>query len=110
MEAAAEQAEKEFGQIDVWVNNAMNSVFAPFKEITPDEFKRVAEVTYLGQVYGTMSALKRMIPGNKGSIVLVGSALGLQGYGASSQHAFLSEMQHMATPVLVILALFRAIN
>lgn len=86
VEAAAEQAEREFGPIDVWVNNAMNSVFAPVKEITPDEFKRVTEVTYLGQVYGTMSALKRMIPRDKGSIVLVGSALAYRGIPLQSAY------------------------
>ena len=86
VEAAAEQAEQEFGPIDVWVNNAMNSVFAPFKEITPKEFKRVTDVTYLGQVYGTMSALKRMIPRNKGSIVFVGSALAYRGIPLQSAY------------------------
>src|SRR3954470_21907371 len=73
IEAAAEQAEQEFGPIDVWVNNAMNSVFAPFKEIKPEEFRRVTEVTYLGQVYGAMAALKRMLPRDRGTIVQVGS-------------------------------------
>jgi len=86
VEAAAEQAEREFGPIDVWVNNAMNSVFAPVKEITPDEFKRVTEVTYLGQVYGTMAALKRMLPRDKGSIVLVGSALAYRGIPLQSAY------------------------
>lgn len=86
VEAAAEQAEKEFGSIDVWINNAMNSVFAPFKEITPEEFKRVTEVTYLGQVYGTRSALKRMLPRDKGSIVLVGSALAYRGIPLQSAY------------------------
>ena len=79
VEQAADTAEATLGPIDVWVNNAMNSVFAPFKEITPDEFKRVTEVTYLGTVYGTMAALKRMIPRDRGSIVLVGSALAYRG-------------------------------
>ncbi|GAA0553148.1 SDR family oxidoreductase [Chitinophaga japonensis] len=86
VEAAAEQAEREMGPIDVWVNNAMNSVFAPFKEITPQEFKRVTEVTYLGQVYGTMSALKRMLPRNRGSIILVGSALAYRGIPLQSAY------------------------
>jgi len=86
VEAAAEQAEREMGPIDVWVNNAMNSVFAPFKEITPEEFKRVTEVTYLGQVYGTMSALRRMLPRNKGSIILVGSALAYRGIPLQSAY------------------------
>jgi NAD(P)-dependent dehydrogenase (short-subunit alcohol dehydrogenase family) len=73
--AAAERVEQELGPIDVWVNVAMVSVFSPFKEMTPEEFKRVTEVTYLGQVYGVMAALTYMIPRNRGSIVLVGSAL-----------------------------------
>lgn len=86
VESAAEKVENELGPIDVWVNNAMNSVFAPFKEIHADEFKRVTEVTYLGQVYGTMSALKRMIPRNKGSIVFVGSALAYRGIPLQSAY------------------------
>ena len=86
VEAAAEQAERDFGLIDVWVNNVSNSVFAPFNQITPDEFKRVTEVTYLGTVYGTMSALKRMSPRNKGSIVFVGSALAYRGIPLQSAY------------------------
>ncbi|MGI8635625.1 MAG: SDR family oxidoreductase, partial [Segetibacter sp.] len=86
VETAAEQAERHFGPIDVWVNNAMNSVFAKFKDIKPEEFKRVTEVTYLGQVYGTMAALKRMIPRDKGSIVLVGSALAYRGIPLQSAY------------------------
>lgn len=86
VEAAAEQAEKEFGTIDVWVNNVSNSVFAPFKQITAEEFKRVTEVTYLGTVYGTMSALKRMAPRNRGSIVFVGSALAYRGIPLQSAY------------------------
>ncbi|MDX6488157.1 MAG: hypothetical protein QOK13_772, partial [Gaiellaceae bacterium] len=62
LEAAAGRAEEQLGPIDVWVNNAMVTVFAPFDEIEPDEFRRVTEVTYLGFVYGTMAALKRMKP------------------------------------------------
>ena len=76
VEAAAQKVEEAFGPIDVWVNDAMTSIFSPFREITPEEFHRVTEVTYLGAVYGTMSALKRMLPRNRGSIVQVGSALG----------------------------------
>lgn len=86
VETAADITEATFGPIDIWVNNAMNSVFAPFKEITPDEFKRVTEVTYLGTVYGTMSALKRMQPRNRGSIVLVGSALAYRGIPLQSAY------------------------
>lgn len=86
VESAAEEIEKIFGAIDVWINNAMNSVFAPIKDIRADEFKRVTEVTYLGQVYGAMSALKRMIPRNRGSIVFVGSALAYRGIPLQSAY------------------------
>jgi NAD(P)-dependent dehydrogenase (short-subunit alcohol dehydrogenase family) len=75
VEAAAERAEEELGPIDVWVNNAMTSVFAPFTQISAEEFRRVTEVTYLGVVHGTMAALRRMIPRDDGTIVQVGSAL-----------------------------------
>jgi NAD(P)-dependent dehydrogenase (short-subunit alcohol dehydrogenase family) len=79
VEAAAAAVEAAFGPIDIWVNNAMTSVFSPVKETTPAEFRRVTEVTYLGVVYGTMSALRRMLPRNRGSIVQVGSALAYRG-------------------------------
>ena len=75
VEAAAQKVEETFGPIDVWVNDAMTSVFSPLKEMTPEEFHRVTEVTYLGAVYGTMAALKRMLPRDRGTIVQVGSAL-----------------------------------
>jgi short-subunit dehydrogenase len=75
VERAAVRIEAELGPIDVWVNNAMVSVFAPFKELTPEEFRRVTDVTYLGCVHGTMAALRRMLPRNRGSIIQVGSAL-----------------------------------
>jgi len=74
-EAAAEAVERELGPIDIWINDAMTSVFSPLKEMTPEEFRRVTEVTYLGVVYGTMAALKRMLPRDHGTIVQVGSAL-----------------------------------
>jgi short-subunit dehydrogenase len=75
IEAAAEKTEEEFGPIDIWVNNAMTTIFSPFVEIRPDEFKRATEVTYLGCVYGTMAALKRMKERDRGTIIQVGSAL-----------------------------------
>jgi NADP-dependent 3-hydroxy acid dehydrogenase YdfG len=75
VEAAAEAVEREFGPIDVWVNDAMATVFAPFLQVGQEEFKRATEVTYLGAVYGTMSALKRMVPRDRGTVVQVGSAL-----------------------------------
>jgi NAD(P)-dependent dehydrogenase (short-subunit alcohol dehydrogenase family) len=79
VEAAADRIERELGPIDIWVNNAMVSVFSPVKELTPDEIRRVTEVTYLGVVYGTLAALKRMLPRDRGSIVQVGSALAYRG-------------------------------
>lgn len=75
VEAAAEQVERELGAIDVWVNNAMATIFGPVSSLTGAEVKRATEVTYLGGVYGTMSALKRMRARNRGTIVQVGSAL-----------------------------------
>jgi NAD(P)-dependent dehydrogenase (short-subunit alcohol dehydrogenase family) len=75
VEAAAKAVEEHFGAIDVWVNDAMSTVFARFLDVDPDEFKRATEVTYLGTVYGTMVALKRMTARDRGKIVQVGSAL-----------------------------------
>ena len=75
IEAAAVEVEERFGPIDVWVNDAMATVFAQFIHLEPEEFKRATEVTYLGTVYGTMVALSRMKPRDHGTIVQVGSAL-----------------------------------
>lgn len=75
VEAAAAKTEAEFGPIDIWVNDAMVSVFSPVKEMEPSDYKRVTDVLYLGFVYGTLAALKRMLPRNRGTIVQVGSAL-----------------------------------
>jgi NAD(P)-dependent dehydrogenase (short-subunit alcohol dehydrogenase family) len=79
VESAAERVERELGPIDVWVNNAMVSVFSPVRQLQPDEVKRVTEVTYLGVVYGTLAALRRMLPRDRGAIVQVGSALAYRG-------------------------------
>ena len=79
VEAAADKVEKEWGPIDIWVNDAMCSVFSPVKEMKAEEFRRVTEVTYLGTVYGTLAALRRMLPRDHGSIVQVGSALAYRG-------------------------------
>src|SRR5437660_8706060 len=79
VEAAAARVEIDLGKIDIWINNAMASVFSPIKEMTPEEFRRVTEVTYLGCVYGTLAALKRMLPRDRGMIVQVGSALAYRG-------------------------------
>jgi NAD(P)-dependent dehydrogenase (short-subunit alcohol dehydrogenase family) len=75
VEAAAEAVEQAFGPIDVWVNDAMATIFAPFRETSAEEFTRATQVTYLGAVYGTMAALKRMLPRDRGTVVQVGSAL-----------------------------------
>ena len=75
VDAAAEAVETKLGPIDVWVNDAMATIFAPFLEVEPEEFKRATEVTYLGAVYGTMSALRRMTARDRGTVVQVGSAL-----------------------------------
>jgi NAD(P)-dependent dehydrogenase (short-subunit alcohol dehydrogenase family) len=90
--AAAQKAEERFGPIDVWVNVAFTSVFAPFSEITAEEFRRVTEVSYLGFVHGTMAALALMRPRGRGTIVQVGSALGersipLQSAYCGAKHA-----------------------
>ncbi|MBO0853691.1 MAG: SDR family oxidoreductase [Nocardia sp.] len=89
---AAERAEAELGPIDIWVNSAFTSVFAPLAEISPEEFRRVTEVTYLGSVYSTMIALERMRERGRGTIVQVGSALGersipLQSAYCGAKHA-----------------------
>ncbi len=92
IEQAAAEVERKWGRIDVWVNNAMASVFSPVKQMRPEEYKRVTEVTYLGYVYGTMAALRRMSRQDRGHIVQVGSALAyrsipLQSAYCASKHA-----------------------
>ena len=86
VEQAAQKIQDTWNIIDIWVNNAMLSVFAPFTKVEPEDFKRVTEVTYLGQVYGTRAALKRMVPRNKGEIILVGSALAYRGIPLQSAY------------------------
>jgi NAD(P)-dependent dehydrogenase (short-subunit alcohol dehydrogenase family) len=86
VERAAQQVERELGLIDVWVNVAFTSVFAPFMEIEPEEYKRVTEVSYLGYVYATRAALERMIPRDRGVIVQVGSALAYRGIPLQSAY------------------------
>ena len=92
VETAAARIESELGPIDVWVNNAMESVFAPVSEMRADEYRRVTEVTYLGYVHGTLAALRRMRPRDRGVIVQVGSALAyrsipLQSAYCAAKHA-----------------------
>ena len=86
MLASAKRVETEVGEIDVWVNVAFTSVFAPFEQITPQEYRRVTEVSYLGYVYATMAALKYMRPRDRGTIVQVGSALAYRGIPLQSAY------------------------
>jgi len=79
VEAAADAVERTLGPIDLWINNAMVSVFSPVSELKPEEIRHVTEVTYLGTVYGSMAAIKRMLPRNHGMIIQVGSALAYRG-------------------------------
>ncbi len=105
VEEAAERVESTLGPIDIWVNDAMASVFSPIKEMTAEEFKRVTEVTYLGYVYGSLAALKRMLPRDRGTIVHVGSALAyrsipLQAAYCASKHAVLGFFASLRTELL----------
>jgi NAD(P)-dependent dehydrogenase (short-subunit alcohol dehydrogenase family) len=86
IEAAAAMIEERFGPIDIWINNAMASIMSPVKEMQPEEYQRVTDVTYLGCVYGTLSALKRMSPRDHGTIVQVGSALAFRGIPLQSAY------------------------
>lgn len=86
VEAAAAQAEEELGPIDVWVNNAFSAVFAPFMEITMEEFHRSTEVSYLGFVHGSRAALDRMLPRDRGALVHIGSALAYRGIPLQSAY------------------------
>ncbi|MFF8882626.1 SDR family oxidoreductase [Streptomyces flaveolus] len=122
VEAAADAAEEAFGPIDVWINCAFTSVFAPFDEITAEEYDRVTQVTYLGFVNGTRSALKRMLPRNRGTVVQVGSTLGeraipLQSAYCGAKHAIngftsslRTELLHRKSKVHVTVAQMPAVN
>jgi len=122
LEDAARQVEKNFGPIDVWVNNAMVSVFSPVKEMEPSEYKRVTEVTYLGYVYGTLCALKRMLKRDHGVIIQVGSALAyrsipLQSAYCAAKHAIkgfteslLCELLHDKSNVKLTMVQLPAVN
>ncbi|HZV52846.1 MAG TPA: SDR family oxidoreductase [Candidatus Dormibacteraeota bacterium] len=122
VEAAAAAVETELGPIDVWVNDAMSTIFAPFVEIRPEEFRRATEVTYLGTVYGTMAALKRMVPRDRGTVVQVGSALayraiplqsaycgakfGIRGFTGSVR----TELMHRKSRVWITMVQLPAVN
>ena len=84
--AAADKIKNAFGSIDVWINDAMVTVFAPVWQMTPEEFRRVTEVTYLGQVHGTMAALRHMRSADRGTIIQIGSALAYRGIPLQSAY------------------------
>jgi NAD(P)-dependent dehydrogenase (short-subunit alcohol dehydrogenase family) len=122
LERAADRVEDELGPIDVWVNDAFTSVFAPFMEIEPEEFRRVTEVNYLGFVNGTRAALRRMLPRDRGVVVQVGSALAHRGIPLQSpycgaKHAMwgfheslLTELRHQGTKVRVTSVAMPGVN
>jgi NAD(P)-dependent dehydrogenase (short-subunit alcohol dehydrogenase family) len=122
VEAVADAAERTFGPMDVWINCAFTSVFAPFDEITAEEYDRVTHVTYLGFVNGTRTALRRMLPRDHGTVVQVGSALGeravpLQSAYCGAKHAvngftssLRTELLHRGSKVRVTIAQMPAVN
>ena len=122
VEQAAAEVEKTFGPIDIWINNAMLSVFSPIMQMQPDEYRRVTEVTYLAYVWGTLAALRRMKPRDRGVIVQVGSALAYRGIPLQSaycaaKHAvqgfhdsLRSELIHDNSKVRVVMVNMPALN
>lgn len=122
VEAAASKIEEELGPIDVWVNSASVSIFAPVREMQAKEYRHVTEVNYLGYVNGTLSALRRMLPRNKGRIIQVGSALAyrsvpLQSANCATQYAIVgftdslrSELYHDKSKVKVAVVHIPAMN
>ncbi|HEX5182177.1 MAG TPA: SDR family oxidoreductase [Allosphingosinicella sp.] len=122
VERAAAAIEETLGPIDIWVNNAFAGIFSPFLDVTAEEYERVTAVTYLGQVNGTRAALRRMMPRNKGKIVLVGSALAYRGIPLQSaycgaKHAiqgFLDsvrcELLHAGTDVGIVMVQLPGVN
>ncbi|MCU1348207.1 MAG: fabG [Acidobacteria bacterium] len=122
VEAAASKVEDAFGPIDIWINNAMLSVFSPIMEMTADDYRRVTDVTYHGYVWGTLAALRRMKPRDRGTIVQVGSALAYRGIPLQSaycaaKHAvqgfhdsLRSELIHDGSNVRVVMVQMPAVN
>src|SRR5881409_1713552 len=122
VERAASEVERTFGPIDIWINNAMLSVFSPIMQMLPDDYRRVTEVTYLGYVWGTLAALRRMKPRDRGAIVQVGSALAYRGIPLQSaycaaKHAvqgfhdsLRSELFHDGSRVRVVMVQMPALN
>jgi NAD(P)-dependent dehydrogenase (short-subunit alcohol dehydrogenase family) len=122
VEAAAEKVEQTFGPIDIWVNNAMTTVYSPFMNMTDEEFHRVTEVCYYGFVHGTRSALRRMVPRNRGVVVQVGSALAyraipLQSAYCGAKHAIKgftdavrTELLHEGSEVRLVMVQLPGLN
>ena len=122
VESAAAQVEREWGGIDVWVNDAMATVFSPFEKMRMEDFRRVTEVTYLGTVWGTRAALKRMLPVDRGTIVQVGSALAYRSIPLQSAYcgaksairaftdSLRSELKHMESGVRLSFVILGAFN
>lgn len=122
VEAAAGRIEAELGPIDIWVNNAFAGIFSPFLEMSAAEYRRVTEVTYLGQIHGARAALRRMVPRDKGTIVHVGSALAYRGIPLQSaycgaKHAIQGfvdsirpELKHRGSKVHVTMVQLPAVN
>lgn len=105
VEKAAELIEEELGPIDVWVNNAMLTVFGPVSDVSADEYRRVTEVTYLGVVHGTLAALRHMRPRDRGVVVQVGSALAyrsipLQSAYCAAKHAIVGFTDSLRTELI----------
>lgn len=122
VESSADQVEQQMGPIDVWVNNAVASIFSPVEETAPEEFLRATQVSYLGTVYGTQAALRRMRPRNRGSIIQVGSALAyraipLQAPYCAAKHAvraftdsLRSELEHDGCEIQLSMVHLPALN
>jgi NAD(P)-dependent dehydrogenase (short-subunit alcohol dehydrogenase family) len=122
VEQAADSIERAFGPIDIWINNAMVSVLSPALEMTAEEYRRVTDVTYLGYVYGTLSALRRMVPRDRGTVVQIGSALAyraipLQSAYCAAKHAIQgfteslrSELIHDGSRVHLTIVQLPAVN
>ncbi|MEE1753923.1 SDR family oxidoreductase [Streptomyces sp. SP18CS02] len=122
VDEAAERVERELGPIDVWINNAVAGVFAPFTEIGPEEFRRVTDVSYLGYVNGTRAALSRMVPRDQGTVVQIGSALAYRGLPLQSAYsgaehaiqgwneALRCELLHSGTRVRTTMVQLPAVN
>lgn len=122
VEEAAAQLEQRLGPADVWTNVAFSNVFAEFKDLTPNEYRRITDVTYLGYVHGTMAALKRMRARNRGTIVQVGSALAYRSIPLQSAYcgakaairgftdSIRSELLHARSAVRICMAILPAVN